>query len=321
MIEPANIPLFSFAPFLHGKPDTQKALAQDIFKAFSDVGFVYLKDYGIPAEEVEAMFDLTKRFFQLPMDLKKSWKIDSANANQGYSPEGAEAGDGVDHKESYEHRRKQNDKCPTEEQMPGFKKAMDEFYGKCLTLCEQILCCLAMAIGLPGDFFQAMSENADPQLRILHYPSIQRSIIEQDKHARIIPHTDFGFCTLLFQDSIGGLEVDSQHDGVFHPAAPIPGTVLINIADLLQRLSNDRLRSTIHRVVAPQASGDVLPARYSIPFFYHPSPEATIDPIVMGEGEVKKYEPVNAGHYRYLSKLSTYPELRVFAEKAPEVGV
>lgn len=191
---------------------------------------------------------------------------------------------------------------------------MDDFYGKCLHLCEQILRVLAIGLGLPATYFDGMAGNADPQLRILHYPEIHRSVLQQDKHARIIPHTDFGFITLLFQDAVGGLEVDSQHDGVFRPAVPIPGTVLINIADLLQRLSNDHLRSTIHRVVEPKVDGDILPARYSIPFFYHPAPEAEIDPIVLAAGEIKKYKPINAGYYRKLSKLSTYPDL------AAEVG-
>jgi isopenicillin N synthase-like dioxygenase len=115
-----------------------------------------------------------------------------------------------------------------------------------------------------------------------------RSIIEAEGHARIIPHTDFGLCTLLFQDEVGGLEVDPFHTNVFVPATPIRGTCVINVADLLQRLSNDRLRSTMHRVTSPKLSEEqmrelgedgMLPARYSTAFFVHPSADVDIEPM------------------------------------------
>jgi isopenicillin N synthase-like dioxygenase len=208
--------------------------------------------------------------------------------------------------ECYEHRRFKNPSCPTESELPGFRPTIDSFYAQCYSLGLNVLKCLAMAMDLGDDFFDHITKRADPQLRLIHYPSIEKTIIEQEGHARIIPHTDFGLCTLLFQDNTGGLEVDPFHTGDFKAAVPVPGTVLINIADLLQRLTNDRCRSTIHRVVSPKVSGDVLPSRYSIPFFIHPDPEALIDPIVKEEGEVKKYEAVNAGEWRTWNTRKNY---------------
>jgi isopenicillin N synthase-like dioxygenase len=158
---------------------------------------------------------------------------------------------------------------------------------------------------LGDDFFDHITKPGDPQLRLLHYPSIERKIVEQEGHARIIPRTDFGLCTLLFQDSVGGLEVDPFHTGDFKAALPVSGTVLINIADSLQRLTNDRCRSTMHRVVSPKAAGEILPPRFSIPFFIHPDPDAIIDPVFK-EGEVKKYEPVNAGEWRTFNTARSY---------------
>ena len=217
-----------------------------------------------------------------------------------------EGNGGVDHKECYEHRRFQNPSCPTESELPGFKTKLDNFYSQCWDLGLNVLKCLAMAMNLGDDFFDAITTKADPQLRLLHYPGIERKILEQEGHARIIPHTDFGLCTLLFQDDVGGLEVDPFHTGDFKPAKPIPGTVLINIADLLQRLTNDRCRSTLHRVVSPRAAGDFVPSRYSIPFFIHPNPEVTIDPITLSAGETKKYVPVNAGKWRNWNTAKNY---------------
>jgi isopenicillin N synthase-like dioxygenase len=217
-----------------------------------------------------------------------------------------EGNGGVDHKECYEHRRFQNPSCPTESELPGFKTKLDNFYSQCWDLGLNVLKCLAIAMNLGDDFFEAITTKADPQLRLLHYPGIERKVLEQEGHARIIPHTDFGLCTLLFQDEVGGLEVDPFHTGDFKPAKPIPGTVLINIADLLQRLTNDRCRSTLHRVVSPKAAGDFVPPRYSIPFFIHPNPEVTIDPITLSAGETKKYIPVNAGKWRNWNTAKNY---------------
>ena len=170
-----------------------------------------------------------------------------------------------------------------------------------------ILRCLALFLGLGDGFFAAVTKKADPQLRLLHYPPIPSSMLDKEGEARIQPHTDFGLCTLLFQDSVGGLEVDPKHDGSFMPAQPIDGTVLVNIADLLQRYTNGRVQSTRHRVVRPSSGTfDVLPARYSIPFFVHPDPETTIDPILLREGEKKLYAPVNAGEWRTLNTAKNY---------------
>lgn len=250
-----------------------------------------------------------KTFFDQPLHEKFRWRLQDAELNQGYTADGDEANGGVDHKECYEHRRFANPCCPTESELPGFRKMVDDFYMQCLSLGLKVLKCLAMAMDLGDDFFEAITKKADPQLRLLHYPAIEKKIIEQEGHARIIPHTDFGLCTLLFQDSTGGLEVDPFHSGVFQPALPVPGTVLINIADLMQRLTNDRCRSTMHRVVSPKVSGKMLPSRYSMPFFIHPDPEAVIDPILKEEGEVKKYEPVNAGEWRTYNTRKNYTSL------------
>ena len=172
-----------------------------------------------------------------------------------------------------------------------------------------VLTCLAMVMELGDDFFVPITKHADPQLRLLHYPQIERKMVETAGHARIHAHTDFGLCTLLFQGDVGGLEIDPWHTGEFVAAPPIPGTVLVNIADLLQRFTNDRVKSTRHRVVSPSVDRDVdglLPARFSIPFFVHPDPETTIDPITLSEGEKKLYPPVNAGEWRTWHTATNY---------------
>lgn len=311
MAETANIAIVSFDRFLHGSNAEKHSVAKQLYGAFSTVGWVYLKDFGIPQNRVDEIFALAKSFFDLPLSTKAQWRLKDAATNQGYTGDGDEENGGTDHKESYEHRRFNNQACPTDAELAGFRNTMDEFYGQCFRLGMQVLKCLAMAMDLGDDFFADITKQADPQLRILHYPSIPRKVVEQEGHARIIPHTDFGLCTLLFQDAVGGLEIDPFHTGEFKAALPVPGTVLINIADLLQRLTNDRCRSTLHRVVSPPAAEDVLPPRYSIPFFIHPDPETIIDPVVKNEHELKKYPPVNAGEWRIFNTMRNYKMLPI----------
>lgn len=147
---------------------------------------------------------------------------------------------------------------------------------------------------------------------------VSRKSIEAPGHARITPHTDFGLCTILFQDQVGGLEVDPFHTNEFLPATPMRGTCVINVADLLQRLSNDRLRSTMHRVTTPKLSKEnlanigedgFLPARYSTAFFVHPSADVEIVPILKEGEKMSKYESVNAGEWRIKNTLNNYRNL------------
>ncbi|OAP58820.1 hypothetical protein AYL99_06117 [Fonsecaea erecta] len=342
MAESNPIPVVSFEKFLTGDRAGQKEVARRVYDAFSEVGFIYLKEHGIPQTRVDEIFALVgitnntahtlgyessfdsvstqaEKFFSLPLSTKLAYKLSSAHVNQGYTADGAE---GVnDHKECYEHRRFTNDLCPSESDLPGFKSTLDDFYQQCFSLAMNVLKCLAMVMDLGDDFFDAITKKADPQMRLLHYPPIERRVIEQQGHARINAHTDFGLCTLLFQDGVGGLEVDPSHENKFIPAPPIQGAVLINIADLLQRYTNGRVKSTRHRVVSPSLdrfNGDVLPSRYSIPFFVHPDPETVIDPIVLSEGEVKLYEPVNAGQWRDWKTATNY---RLKGDNGEEVSL
>ncbi|KAG4431491.1 hypothetical protein IFR05_013021 [Cadophora sp. M221] len=314
----ASFPIISFQNFISGTEDEKREVAQELYNAFHTFGWIYLKDFGISADEIDEMFDTSKKYFDQPIEQKMKQTLSDAETNQGYTPDGAEANGGTDHKECYEHRRFKNELCPTDQEMAGFKKFMDSFYEKCFNLSIDVLKALALIMNLDLNYFTSTLQHADPQLRLLHYMPIQRSIVESAGHARIIPHTDFGLCTILFQDQVGGLEVDPFHTDKFVPATPIRGTCVINVADLLQRLSNDRLRSTMHRVTSPKLSDDqlskinadgMLPARYSTAFFVHPSADVDIEPIVVDGEKGAKYEKVNAGEWRTMNTARNYSNL------------
>ncbi|KAL1643323.1 hypothetical protein SLS58_004994 [Diplodia intermedia] len=329
MAESANFPVISFAPFLdpNAPESEQMAVAQKLYDAFHTYGWVYLRDFGISDEEVANMFALpemlvmfrenntsqSKSYFDQPIDAKLANALSDPAVNQGYTADGAEVGASrkPDHKECYEYRRFNNPHVPDPAALPDFEPRLRIFYDKCHQLSLSVLSALALSIGLRRDFFVRHLARADPQLRLLHYmPIPAATLANPDEHARIHAHTDFGLCTILFQDATGGLEVDPFHTGAFLPATPLPGTCVINVADLLQRWSNDRLRSTRHRVVSPPSptTTTMLPARYSTAFFVHPSADTTVAPIVMdGEaGEKARYEAVNAGEWRTRITAANY---------------
>ncbi|KAM0511060.1 hypothetical protein ACHAPE_010264 [Trichoderma viride] len=171
-------------------------------------------------------------------------------------------------------------------------------------------------MGLDEEYFIRFHINKDNQIRLLHYPPIEESILRQGKAERIAAHTDYGTITMLFQDDVGGLEVESvKEKGKFIPVPYIPNTAVVNIADFLMRWSNDELKSTVHRVKAPPSLGDeatatnrMTRARHSVVYFVGADLEKTVDcvPGCWGPGRPKKYEPVNAMEYIRMRLQATY---------------
>lgn len=171
----------------------------------------------------------------------------------------------------------------------------------------------AIAIGLDLDemFFEDKIHEQYHNLRLLNYPPIRRQLLQQEGQARAGAHSDYGTLTLLFQDSVGGLEVQNPHTKQFQPAPPIPGTIVINAGDLLARWSNDVLRSTLHRVVAPpakqvSATESITPARQSIAFFCNPNAGAHIACLPTCAGKEAKYAPVTTEEYIVGRLSATY---------------
>jgi isopenicillin N synthase-like dioxygenase len=197
---------------------------------------------------------------------------------------------------------------------------MESFFEDCKNLVHQILRALATSLDLPESQLSDTHLRSLFQLRLLHYPPISASLLRAEEKSRISAHSDFGVITLLFQDEIGGLEVeDPKSPGTFQPVKPIPGTVLVNIGDLMERWSNGRWRSTVHRVVAPpidesksKVEGEeILRARYSIPFFATADPDTVISalPGCWDETEnPKKYEETTAWGYVQMRMAALYSD-------------
>lgn len=176
-----------------------------------------------------------------------------------------------------------------EEHIPGFRAFMESFYEKAFKTELEILSALAIALGVPEDHLRSLHNRAENEFRILHYPAIPASELSDGSATRIAEHTDFGTVTMLFQDSVGGLQVEDQRQpgaGVFRDVeSSAPTDIILNIGDSLQRLTNDTFKAAVHRVTYPptvKAGGDgerVVPERYSVAYFGKPNRNASLFPL------------------------------------------
>lgn len=218
-----------------------------------------------------------------------------------------------DFKESFELGREDDTHTPNiwipDEILPGFREFMVSYYSTCYETTLNLLRAIELGMDLEAGFFRDYHLKQDNQLRLLHYPPVEAELLRDGKLERIAAHSDFGTMTLLFQDQVGGLEVeDVDEKGKFNPAPYIPGTIVVNIGDFLQRWSNDTLKSTLHRVRAPPMVEGMTRARYSIPYFVTADRGKTIDciPGCWSEANPKKYEPINAAEYIERRLNATY---------------
>ncbi|VDC04330.1 unnamed protein product [Peniophora sp. CBMAI 1063] len=288
-----------------------------------DIGFVQLVNHSLSPADIEAMFDWSKRFFSLPDEIKHlAPHPASGTHHRGYSAPGKEKvvqhiydrneldelrNRTPDVKESFEVGREDDPVMPNiwlpENTLPGFKDASLRFYWICDEVKGHILRAIALALGLPERYLLDKHRAADNQLRFLHYPPVSSTALQNEEVTRIGAHSDFGSITLLLQDDIGGLEVESpQEPGRFLPVPPVQGALLVNAGDFLMRWSNDTIRSTIHRVRAPahaQDDGGKIPERYSMPYFCSADFDIVVDclPGTWSNERPKRYKPISASQY------------------------
>ncbi|KAI0068721.1 Clavaminate synthase-like protein [Artomyces pyxidatus] len=327
-----RIPVIDFSKYLHATSLAEKRrTADEVVNGFKEVGFIYLDGHGIPASKVNQAFAKSADFFRLPSEVKDKLAWEDPRSNRGYVKIGRERvtqsddpqeiaslrAQAPDYKESMEIGRDWDktwkNQWPQESDVPGYKQTMLDFFQTCHELHTIVMRSIALGLDLDEMFFEDKIHEQYHNLRLLSYPSIKTSRLQLDGQARAGAHSDYGTLTLLFQDSVGGLEVQNPHTKQFQPAHPLPGTIVVNAGDLLARWSNDVLRSTLHRVVAPAAlkTGDLegmTPARQSIAFFCNPNGGAEISclPNCHGPGNEKKYSPVTTEAYIVGRLSATY---------------
>jgi isopenicillin N synthase-like dioxygenase len=282
------------------------AFAQELGQSFERYGFAIIRDHGIPQQLIDRAEEKAKAFFALPEEAKRRYALQGSGGARGYTPFGIETAKGRkahDLKEFWHVGRELAPGHPFREVMAdnvwpeeiaGFRETFLELYDTFDRTGVEVLAAIARYLGVDEDYFADTVRDGNSVLRLLHYPPQSEPTGE---HIRAGAHEDINTITLLLGAEEAGLELLTR-DGRWIPVSPEPGELVINIGDMLQRLTNGRLRSTSHRVVNP-APDRASRARYSMPFFLHFRPDFTIEalPGTVPEGEEPKWPPISSHDY------------------------
>lgn len=290
-----EIPLIDISTFLKGNPITRQSIAKHIYQACHEIGFMYLQNPGISKELVEQVFTQSKSFFDLPLGMKQQLSWSDKFSNTGYV--------GLERERLNPHKPGDLKEAFNIGKQANTHPSILALYEACTELTNTTLQAFALALELPTDFFVTRHNQQNHTLRLLHYPPLQTT--PQPGQVRAGEHSDYGSITLLFQDQVGGLEVQTS-DGDWIAAPAIPDTVIVNTGDLMQRWTNNVFCSTKHRVIIPSDSR-VKRSRYSIAFFCHPNNDTEISCLESCRNHrAPIYPPILAGEYLLSRLQATY---------------
>ncbi|MBU6285461.1 MAG: isopenicillin N synthase family oxygenase [Betaproteobacteria bacterium] len=274
--------------------------------AFEQLGFVIMTDHNISQALIDPFLGMFKQFFGWPEQDKLRFRLAQAGGARGYTPFGVETAKGSDHvdlKEFWHIGRELGAEHPYRVYMPPnlWIDAIEGFRSLCLEVFEafdrvgrQILRAIARVLQLDHDFFEDKVDAGNSILRVIHYPPVPASPTQS---LRAGAHEDINVITLLLGAEEPGLQIRSRA-GDWLPVNPEAGSMVVNVGDMLQRLSNGVLRSTSHRVVNP-ASDRASSSRYAMPFFLHFNPDFLIEalPSCCGVGRPLPSPPMLADDY------------------------
>ena len=262
-------------------------IAEELGRSFAEYGFAVVRDHGIPQELIERAEETSKAFFALPEDVKRAYHQPGKGGSRGYTPFGTEKAkdaDVFDLKEFWHVGRNLPEGHALAEYMAPnvwpkeiaeFEETFSELYAAFEATRLRVLEAIAIHLELPQDFFAATVEDGNSVMRLLHYPPLGPDAPEGA--IRAAAHGDINTITLLLGAEEAGLELLTKA-GEWHPVYAEEGSLVINVGDMLERLTAGVLRSTTHRVVNPKGAG-AQRSRYSMPFFLHFRPDYMIEPL------------------------------------------
>jgi len=285
----------------------REAFVAELGAAYREWGFAGIRGHGIPQSQIDRAYDVFQRFFALPDEVKRKYHVAGGGGARGYTPFGVETAKGAqysDLKEFWHIGREIPRDHPGAavmppnlwpEEIPEFREVGYGLFQALDQLGSRVLSALALHIGLAEDFFADKTNYGNSILRPIHYPPITTPDIP---NVRAGAHEDINLITLLVGASAAGLEVLSRK-GEWVAFTADADTIVVNIGDMLQRLTNHVYPSTTHRVVNPPGELARQP-RYSTPFFLHPNPDFVIDVLpscITPENPSRYPEPITAQGY------------------------
>ncbi len=301
-----SIPSVDLHDFISEDPKRRQKFVDAIGKAYEEIGFVALKGHFLDENLVKSLYDEVKNFFDLPVDIKQKYEIPEIAGQRGYVSFGKESAKGkkegdlkefwhfgqyVDKEEKLKYGYPDN---VLVEELPRFNEIGKKTYQMLEKTAKFVLRALALHLGLEETYFDNYIQNGNSILRPIHYPPIK----EEPKEAvRAAAHGDINLITLLMGAQGRGLQVQN-HKGEWLDAIAQPDELMINVGDMLSRHTNNKLKSTIHRVVNPPKElwGT---SRYSIPFFMHPVSDMKLNVLdnCIDEEHPKQFEDTTAGEF------------------------
>ncbi|KAJ5798352.1 Oxoglutarate/iron-dependent dioxygenase [Penicillium pulvis] len=324
-----SIPTLDASALSGGTAEQRAEFAAKLLDSLNTFGFAKLVNHTVPVPLVQETFDQIKRFFKLPFNVKVPLRNDPKKGQQrGWSVPGEEktwwlesnTGDVKepnfgDNKESFDcghpDDQKFPNKWPSESDLPGYQKTMDEFFFSCGDLTLVLLESMATALNLDPKVFTSRCTNEASTIRINHFPPIERATLDEGKISRIWPHKDFGIISLVFPDVTPGLEYeDRSNPGTF---IPMPygsdEEVVVIVSETMQRWTNNQIPGGLHRVTRPRdCEGETVPERWSLVYFNKADRDVNVGPLDEFLGDKKPvYEDLTALEYQTLRNAAHYP--------------
>lgn len=300
-----TIPIVDLSEFLKGGEAKQK-FVHELGRAFEEVGFVSVRHHGVSSELIDAYYDAVKKFFALPRETKNKYEIPGLAGQRGYTSFGKETAKGYDAPDLKEFWQMgqivEGEDMPKADypdnlavtEVPEFFELGEQLFKAFEDSARELLRAIAIHLGIGEYYFDKHIHNGNSILRAIHYPPI----VQEPKSAvRAEQHEDINLITLLVGASAEGLQLLNRQNEWLNITAP-EGCLVVNVGDMLQRLTNNKLKSTTHRVVNPPRE-KWHTSRYSIPFFTHPRSEMRLDclPSCVDAAHPIAYTPISAGEY------------------------
>ena len=303
------VPSLDLNDFHTGNSSNKEKFVESLGAAYNNIGFVSIKNHFLTAEMQDRLYSAIKKFFSLPDDVKKKYERSDIAGQRGYTGKGKEHAKGKNTGDLKEFYHVGQELDPVTLAIEGYPpniwpEEVPEFRGAALDVFRALektgiymLRAIALYLHLPEKYFDEKVKNGNSILRPIHYYPINNPEDVPADAVRAAEHGDINLITLLMGASADGLEV-LRNDGKWIPFTALPDQLVVNVGDMLERHTNKKLKSTIHRVVNPPKDRMNLP-RYSIPFFMHPRSEmslAALEGCVSTENP-KLWEDITAGAF------------------------
>ncbi|GAA3969273.1 isopenicillin N synthase family dioxygenase [Mucilaginibacter dorajii] len=304
-----NIPRLNLNDYINGSAADRKQFSDKIGEAFNQTGFVTITNHGLSKQLIDELYSQVKALFALPDDIKQKYEIPGLAGQRGYTGKGKETAKGFktpDLKEFWQIGQTVTDGSAIKElypdnvvvdELPSFNTTTLEVYKKLEDAGKHLLQAISVYLNLPENYFDDKVHNGNSILRTLHYFPITDPDSVPDDAVRAGAHEDINLITLLIGASADGLELLTR-EGTWFPVKAHGEDLVVNVGDMLQRLTNNKLKSTTHRVVNPPREL-MKYSRFSVPFFLHPKSGMDLTSLdsCIDEEHPKLYTDITAGEY------------------------